>query len=256
MIAHSIDAHEQQKSVGLRLDARSKIIIFFTLIFTGASTSVHSLHSFAAYYIFIFISILLFRAKFSLFLKRAAVAIPFVLMVSAFLPFFSHGPGDNIIPVFGGIINLSETGLWMLLNTSLKGMLGACSLIVLGITTPVPELLSGLYWFRVPKIFIELASFMIRYLQVIGEEVSRMSRARDSRGYRGKWLWDSKIIGQMIGTLFLRSYERSERIYSAMVSRGYRDSMRGALATRIGVIDIVVSIVSVSLIICARIFLV
>lgn len=253
MISHAIENGEIAAR-GLRIDPRVKIAALISLIFAGASTSVHSLDAFAAYYAFALLWMILLRVNVKLFLKRAAAAASFVLIVSMFLPFFGHGAGDRMIPVFG-FINISEIGSWMFLNTSLKGMLGACSLIILGINLPAPQLLAGLQWFRVPRVFIELASFTIRYLQVIGDEVGRMTRARDSRGYRGKWLWDSKVIGQMIGTLFLRSYERSERIYSAMVSRGYRDAIKGVSLERMGVADMVAAVFCVAVVICARIFL-
>ena len=68
---------------------------------------------------------------------------------------------------------------------------------------------------------VMLASFAYRYIFVLVDEAERMERARDSRCYGGRWLWHAKVIGQMIGTLFLRSYERAERVYVAMVSRGF-----------------------------------
>jgi cobalt/nickel transport system permease protein len=70
-----------------------------------------------------------------------------------------------------------------------------------------------------------LAGFVYRYVFVLTDEVLRMKRARDSRGYQGRWLWQAAVVGRMIGTLFLRSYERGERVYLAMLARGFEGRM-------------------------------
>lgn len=72
-----------------------------------------------------------------------------------------------------------------------------------------------------------LLSFMYRYLFVVIDEVTSMKQARDSRNFGGgKKLWQIRTVGNMIGTLFLRSYERGERTYSAMVARGFDGQIR------------------------------
>jgi cobalt/nickel transport system permease protein len=81
---------------------------------------------------------------------------------------------------------------------------------------------------RVPSLLVAVISFMYRYLFVLADEVMRLLRARDSRsarltGYRsgGSIPWRARVAGNMAGQLFLRSYERSDRVYNAMLSRGY-----------------------------------
>jgi len=73
----------------------------------------------------------------------------------------------------------------------------------------------------VPKIFVLIISFMYRYVFVLVDQVMRMKQARDSRNFGGKYLYQFNTLGNMIGTLFIRSYERGERIYAAMLARGY-----------------------------------
>jgi len=73
---------------------------------------------------------------------------------------------------------------------------------------------------------IMILSFMYRYLFVMVDEVIRMRQARDSRNFGGKRIWQLKIIGNMVGTLFIRSYERGERVYGAMVARGFEGQIR------------------------------
>jgi cobalt/nickel transport system permease protein len=61
-----------------------------------------------------------------------------------------------------------------------------------------------------------------------------MKRARDSRCFGGRWFWQSKVIGHMVGMLFLRSFHRGERVYLAMLSRGYDGTIPETTAGRFG----------------------
>jgi cobalt/nickel transport system permease protein len=66
---------------------------------------------------------------------------------------------------------------------------------------------------------------MVRYLDVITEEMRRMKIARLSRGYDPRWIWQAKALASSMGALFIRAYERGERVHLAMVSRGYSGTM-------------------------------
>ncbi len=91
-------------------------------------------------------------------------------------------------------------------------------------TTTMADLLAG-STLRVPEVFTSIASFMVRYMDVIADDVRRMRIARQSRGYEGRWIWQAKAIGRTAGALFIRSYERGERVYLAMLARGYEGAM-------------------------------
>ena len=77
-----------------------------------------------------------------------------------------------------------------------------------------------------PWVMVMLLSFMYRYIFLLTDEVMRMKQARDSRNFGGKRLWQIRTIGNMIGTLFIRSYERGERVYVAMLARGFDGQTR------------------------------
>jgi len=79
---------------------------------------------------------------------------------------------------------------------------------------------------------------MYRYSFILIDEMYRMKRARDARCFGGKWFWQTKVIGHMIGTLFLRSFHRGERVYLAMLSRGYNGTMPETSASRFGLAEI------------------
>ena len=99
-------------------------------------------------------------------------------------------------------------------------------LIWLTSTTKLANLLSGLEQLRMPRMMIMILSFMYRYLFILVDEVMRMKQARDSRSFGGGRLWQIRTIGSMVGTLFIRSYERGERVYAAMVARGFDGQIR------------------------------
>jgi cobalt/nickel transport system permease protein len=134
-----------------------------------------------------------------------------------------------------GGLSLSRSGLWIFWNVLVKSCLGVFSIILLYSTTPFPSLVKGLERLGVPGVFTVLLSFMYRYLFLLTDEIHRMKRARDSRSFGGRWFWQLKTIGHMIGTLFLRSFHRAERVYLAMLSRGYQGVMPGVAPGRLGI---------------------
>jgi len=77
----------------------------------------------------------------------------------------------------------------------------------------------------VPRVFVAITGSMMRYAEVITGEMRRMRIARQSRGYEPRWMWQSKAVASSAGALFVRSFERGERVYLAMASRGYDGSL-------------------------------
>jgi cobalt/nickel transport system permease protein len=151
--------------------------------------------------------------------RRLRIEIPFVLF-AAFMPFTGAGPRVEVLGM-----SLSEPGLWAAWNIVAKGTLGLVASIVLASTTPVADLLRGLDRLHVPRVITAIAGFMVRYLGIVVGEARRMHVARQSRGYDPRWLWQARGVAASVGTLFVRSYERGERVYLAMVARGYDGTM-------------------------------
>jgi cobalt/nickel transport system permease protein len=87
-------------------------------------------------------------------------------------------------------------------------------------------MVSGFERLKSPKIFVLIVSFMYRYSFVFADELRRMRRAMAARNYRARWLWNAPTLGYMLSALFLRSYSRGERVYVAMLSRGYEGTVR------------------------------
>ena len=167
----------------------------------------------------------------ALVLRRALLALPFVL---AALPLLVTVEGTPLLSVEAGrwTIALSRNGLERFVSIALKSWLSVQAAIVLTATTPLLDLLVAMRALHLPKLLVAVLSLMWRYLSVLIDEALRMIRARESRSGSlsgrggGSLLWRARVTGGMAGTLFLRGYERSERIYNAMLARGYDGSIR------------------------------
>jgi cobalt/nickel transport system permease protein len=159
------------------------------------------------------------RLPFGLMASRLRIELPF-LAFAVFLPVVGSAPRVEVLGV-----SLSQPGLWAAWNIVVKGTLGVAASIVLAATTTVPDLLRGMERLRVPRVITSIAGFMVRYLEIVVSEATRMHIARQSRGYDPRWIWQARGFAASAGALFVRAYERGERVYLAMVSRGYTGTM-------------------------------
>ncbi len=152
-------------------------------------------------------------------LRRLTFELPFVAF-AVLLPIVGRGERVDVAGV-----SLSVSGLWAAWNILVKGTLGVAATGLLTATTPIPSILQGLERLRLPKVFVAICAFMVRYADVVTGELHRMRVARESRGHDPRWIWQAKAVASTAGALFVRSYERGERVYLAMVSRGYDGAM-------------------------------
>jgi cobalt/nickel transport system permease protein len=163
-------------------------------------------------------------------LRRMAIELPFVLF-ALLLPIVGRGERVDVLG-----LSLSVSGLWAAWNILAKATLGVAATGLLAATTPVPEILRGLERLRLPRVFVAICSFMVRYADVVAGELHRMRVARVSRGHDPRWIWQARAVASTAGALFVRSYERGERVYLAMVARGY-DGAMPTLGNRRGRVD-------------------
>jgi len=154
--------------------------------------------------------------------RRLVLELPF-LAFALFLPFVG---GGERVAVWG--LELSEPGLWGAWNIVVKGTLGVAAAAVLASTTSVPEMLRALDRLRLPAIVVQIASFMARYLEVIAGDLRRMQIARESRCSSGRRVAQLRAVATSAGALFIRSFERGERVHVAMLARGFDGRMPGA----------------------------
>jgi cobalt/nickel transport system permease protein len=147
--------------------------------------------------------------------RRMVVELP-VIVFALLLPFVAHGPRTDVLGV-----TVSQSGLDAGLMLLVKATLGVLASLTLAATTEPQDLLRGLARLRMPALLVQIMGFMVRYLEVVADDLRRMRIARESRGFvaRGPRAWP--VIARSLGALFIRSFERGERVHLAMLSRGY-----------------------------------
>jgi cobalt/nickel transport system permease protein len=214
---HALYVHEHTRLHQLAPEA--KLVGAFGFVLLVAITPREAVLAFAIDWLIIVALMAGARLTIRFVAARMAVVLPFLLF-AVLVPFIA---GGETVEVFG--ITVSRAGLWGAWNIVAKATLGVMVSILLAATTEVPDLLRGLSRLRVPAALTSIASFMVRYLEVIAGELGRMRTAMAARAYDPRWLWQVRPIAVSAGALFIRSYERGERVHAAMVSRGYAGSM-------------------------------
>jgi cobalt/nickel transport system permease protein len=202
-----------------RLPPQCKVVATLLFVFAVVATPREAFWAYGLYAIAVGSVARIARVPVGYLFRRLTLELPFIAF-AFFLPIVGQGRRIDVLGV-----SLSVAGLWGAWNIVIKGTLGVAATVILAATTPVPELLHGLERLRVPRVFTAIAGFMVRYAEVVTGEMRRMKVARQSRGYDPRWLWQAKGMAAGAGALFVRSYERGERVYLAMVSRGYAGSM-------------------------------
>jgi cobalt/nickel transport system permease protein len=215
-----------------KLDPRTKLLTTLAFIIMVVVTPLNQWQAFIFYFALIGGLVIMSQLPKVFILKRSLVIVPFVLLMGVFNLF---KPGEAVLTWW--MISVSNEGLLTFISLLIKAWLSILSLIVLTQTTGFNRLLKGLEGLRMPQVMVMLLSFMSRYVFVLVEEVLRMKVARDSRSFGGGWLWAVRTLGNMIGTIFVRSYERGERVYQAMTSRGYGGQIRLPSPLRVGMRD-------------------
>lgn len=223
----AFDRYHEKESVIHRLDPRVKTVITIIFILSNALLPDGAWLAFIFAWLFLLISNRLSQLGLGYTLKRSIIALPFALIAITVL--FSI-PGKPLVTfqVFSSPLSITDAGLLRFVSILIRSWLSVQMAILLVATTRFPDLIHALEHLRVPSVLTTIIAFLYRYLFVLTDEVFRLLRARESRsattpGSRsgGGVMWRAKVAGNMAGQLFLRSYERSDRIYNAMIARGY-----------------------------------
>lgn len=223
----AFDRYHEKESFLHRLDPRVKVLVTVIFIVSNALLPDGAWIAFLFAWLFVLAANLFSQLGIGYSLKRSIIALPFALIAITVL--FSM-PGKPLFTFHFLMWNLTITGAGLLRFVSIliRAWLSVQMAILLVAVTRFPDLIHALEHLRVPAILTTIIAFLYRYLFVLTDEVFRLLRARESRsaavpGSRsgGGVLWRAKVAGNMAGQLFLRSYERSDRIYNAMIARGY-----------------------------------
>jgi cobalt/nickel transport system permease protein len=215
--AHALYVHEHSPIHGLAPETKVAAVVLFVV--AAAVTPREAVWAFGVYALLLAIMVIVGRIPRLFFLSRLAGVLPFILF--AFLvPFVGTGERVDL-----GWFEVSRDGLWAAWGIIAKATIGAGASIVLVATTEVPGILRGMRMLKVPAVIVGIAGFMIRYLELIADELGRMRQAMVARGHDARWIWQARPVAAAAGSMFVRAYERGERVHSAMAARGYTGEM-------------------------------
>jgi cobalt/nickel transport system permease protein len=226
-----LDRYLERSSPLHRADARVKFLVTLGFIFSISLLPIASFVALAGAWLLVVAASLIARVGPVRVIRGAFVATPFFF---AALPLVITRPGDPIGSLDLGLftITFSGEGLRMFGTIALKSWISVQAAVLLTFSTRFVDLVEALRQLRLPPIMVGVISFMYRYLAVLTDEATTMLRARSARSAQvsghggGSVVWRARVVGHMVGSLFLRAYERSERVYAAMQSRGFTGEFR------------------------------
>jgi len=230
-----IDAFDQYTKADSQihhLDPRVKVVLTVAFIFSNAILPDGSWLAFCVSWLVVLSINDLANLGLGYSFKRSYVILPFVVVAvtAIFSPL-----GEPLVEWNIGFITLVPTdfGVIRFVSILIRSWLSVQMAILLVASTQFPSLIHAFEHLRVPRVLTTIVAFLYRYLFVLTNEALRLMRAREARSASfpglkkgGKLVWQIKVVGSMVGQLFLRSYERSDRIYNAMLSRGYSGHLR------------------------------
>jgi cobalt/nickel transport system permease protein len=213
-----------------RLDARVKIVGMFAVIIAMVAIPYSTLVFTVGLIFFAFLALLWLLAALPLlvYAKRLAMVLPFGLFIILFQIFFTN----RYYTVFHVIVNL-PLGIHIYAESVefaaillVKFVVCVSAIILLSSTTKLHDMLEGAGRMGLPPEFALTFGMMIRYLFVFGYiyrkvNESLITRCFDPFNPALPYRYRMKQIGYTVGTIFLRSYEQGERVYTSMLCRGY-----------------------------------
>ncbi len=235
-----VDQYHHRLSLIHRLDPRVKVLITLLFVLVVSLTPAGSWYAFLTYLALVLLGTWASKLDLTFTLRRSIVVLPFALAAIA-IPFITPGPVVFEMPLLGW--EVSGPGLVRFISILLRMWLAVQGAILLMATTRFSDLLWGLRSLRIPTQLVGTIGFMYRYLFVLADEALRMLRARAARSpqpahaARPPLGWQGRVAGSMVGSLFLRSLERSERVFAAMSSRGYDGRIRSLASFRMSTFD-------------------
>ncbi len=223
----AFDRYHETESFLHRLDPRVKVVVTGAFILSNALLPDGAWIAFGFSWLFLLFANALSSLGIGFTFKRSLVALPFALIAITIL-FSMPGKPLTSFHFLMWDFTVTDVGLLRFVSILIRSWLSVQMAILLVSVARFPDLVHALEHLRVPAILTTIIAFLYRYLFVLADEVFRLMRARESRaaaapGRRSgrSAVWRAGVAGHMAGQLFLRSYERSDRVYNAMLARGY-----------------------------------
>ena len=231
MHSDAFDRYHHGHSPIHSIDSRVKVLVTLAFIISNALLPDGAWIAFALAWGFILTANVFSQLGIGFTFRRSFIALPFALAAITVL-FSIPGQAVSSFHFLMWNFTITDAGLLRFVSIVVRSWLSVQMAILLVAVTEFPKIVHALNHLRVPTIITVIISFLYRYLFVLADEVLRLLRARQARSAAvagksagGSVLWRARIAGHMAGQLFLRSYERSDRIYNAMLSRGYKGEL-------------------------------
>lgn len=231
MHSDAFDRYHHGHSPIHSIDSRVKVMVTLAFIISNALLPDGAWIAFALAWIFVLVANAFSQLGIGFTFRRSFIALPFALAAITVL-FSIPGQAVSSFHFIMWNFTITDAGLLRFVSIVVRSWLSVQMAILLVAVTEFPKIVHALNHLRVPTIITVIISFLYRYLFVLADEVLRLLRARQARSAAaagvnpgGSVMWRARIAGHMAGQLFLRSYERSDRIYNAMLSRGYKGEL-------------------------------
>jgi len=192
-----------------------KLVCLVVFVFAVVATPREMFWPYAGFAIIVFVVWRLADVPVRWIAPRMLIEAPFVVL-AVLLPF---AEGGQRVEIAG--LSMSLAGLYAAWGIVIKGTLGVAASLTFAATTPARELPLALSRLGVPATITPVIVMMLRYIDVLSAEVRRMQVARLARGDSPRMIHQAGAIAKGVGSMFLRSYERGERVHLAMMSRGF-----------------------------------
>ena len=235
-----IDKYSECESLIHKIDPRVKALVFIGFMLFVIFTPPSSAFAFFLYAGLLFLLIYLSKLPIGFVFLRSLTILPFVVMIAFFIPFMEE---KNVY----GVSNLTFFKFILI-----KSYLCMLCMILLTSTTKFVVLLKALEKLKMPSVMVMILSFMYRYIFVVTDELMEMKRAKNARTVGGSSWFHLKALSNMVGVLFLRSYEKGEAVYMAMCARGFKGEIKTLDQLRVGKLDILFLFFVGSVLCCIR----
>jgi cobalt/nickel transport system permease protein len=216
--AFHLDIDSKRATPWHTLAPHTRLLCALLIVFAIVLTANGHWWTWAIYGLALLGLVLLSRVTLLVLLKRVAVESVFISVVLLGTLFRE---GGRVLWAWGPL-KITTAGLTILGSVTFKALLSLLVLNVLTLTTSIPALLNALLILRTPPLLVAILASMYRYINVLIGEFNAMQRAAASRNLMGSNRWQRLVVGNMMGALFIRTYERGERVYQAMLARGYQ----------------------------------
>jgi cobalt/nickel transport system permease protein len=215
--AFRIDIDSEQSTLWHRLAPRTRILCTLLFVFATALTPNGHWWTWVIYSIGLAVVVLLSQVTLPVLLQRVAIEFTFIAAILLGILFRS---GGEVLWQWGWM-QITTTGVTVLGSVTLKALMSLLMLNLLVLTTSIPALLKALVDLKTPPLLVAIFASMYRYIYVLIEEFNSMRRAATARNLTSGSPRQRQVIGNMMGSLFIRTYERGDRIHQAMLARGY-----------------------------------